>query len=51
MCDFDYEIPDKQKIAKRMIDEKDEVWENEPELEKMENENKPSKEQYIPLTQ
>jgi hypothetical protein len=52
MCDFtDYGIQDKQKIAKRLIDENDEVWENEPELEKIENVDEPSKEKYIPLTQ
>ncbi len=52
MCDFtDYGIADKQKIAKKLINEGDEVWEDEPELEKIDNEEEKSKERYIPLTQ
>ena len=52
MCDFtDYEIADKQKITKKLINEDDEVWEDEPELEKIENEEEKAKEKYIPLTQ
>lgn len=51
MCDFnDYGIADKQKITKKLINEDDEVWEDEPELEKIDNEEEKSKENYIPLT-
>ena len=52
MCDFtDYGIADKQKITKRLINEDDEVWEDEPEIEKLENEEEKSKEMYVPFTQ
>ena len=52
MCDFtDYGIADKQKITKKLINEDDEVWENEPELEKIDSEEEKPKEGYIPLTQ
>jgi hypothetical protein len=52
MCDFtDYGITDKQKITKKLINEDDEVWEDEPELEKLEYEEEKAKEKYIPLTQ
>lgn len=52
MCDFtDYGITDKQKITKKLINEDDEVWEDEPELEKLENEGEKAKEEYVPLIQ
>ena len=52
MCDFiDYGIADKQKITKKLINEDDGAWEDEPELEKLENEEEKAKEKYIPLTQ
>ena len=52
MCDFtDYRISDKQKITKKLINEDDGVWEDEPELEKIDNEGEKPKERYIPLTQ
>ena len=52
MCDFtDYGIADKQKITKKLINEDDEVLEDEPGLEKIDNEEEKSKEKYIPLTQ
>ena len=44
-------IADKQKITKKLINEVDEVWEDEPDLEKIDNEEEKSKENYIPLTQ
>ena len=52
MCDStDYGIADMQKITKKLINEDDEVWEDEPELEKIDNEEEKSKERYAPLTQ
>ncbi len=52
MCDFtDYGIADKQKITKKLINEDDEVWNDEPELEKLENEDEKPKENYVTLTQ
>jgi hypothetical protein len=52
MCDLiDYGIADKQKITKKLINEDEEVWEDEPELEKLENEKEKAKERYIPLAQ
>jgi hypothetical protein len=52
MCDFiNYGISDKQKIMKKAINEDEEVWEDEPELEKLEKEEEVAKEKYISLTQ
>ena len=54
MCDFtDYGIAEKQKIAKRLINEDDEVWEDEPELEKLENEKEKAKpkQEYVTIIQ
>jgi hypothetical protein len=52
MCDFtDYGIAEKQKITKKIINEDDEVWEDEPELEILDSKEEKEKEKYISLTQ
>ncbi len=52
MCDFtDYGILEKQKITNRITNEDNEVWEDEPELERLESEEEKPRENYIPATQ
>lgn len=52
MCDFtDYGILEKQKITKKIINEDDEVWEDQPELEILDNKEEKEKEKYITLIQ